>query len=68
MDRLMREWYRGAVCTLGVLWDYSDDTVVYDQIIENYNPDELIEVARKDGNMRQSGLSGYLKRQKAQTR
>jgi len=68
MNRLDREWYRGAICTLGVLWDYDDDTVVYDQIIENYDQDKLIEVARKDGNMRRSGLSKYLERKKSQMR
>jgi len=55
---------RGCIIALGTLWSIDRDTMVYDQIVEALGPDDLIVQARKDGNMRWSGLSDYLRRNK----
>lgn len=59
---------RGAICAIGTLWAIERNTVVYDEVVSALGPDDLVKQARKDGTMRWSGLSGYLKRKKAQTR
>ena len=59
---------RGAICALGTLWAIERNTVVYDEVVRALGPDDLIKQARKDGNMRWSGLSDYLKRERARAR
>ena len=59
-----RAWNRGAICVLASLWSVDRDTVVYDEIMNNL-PDDVIETARRDGTLRWSGLSAYLKRKKS---
>lgn len=63
MDNIERT--RGAICALGTLWAIQRDTVVFDEVVEALGPDDLVKQARKDGNMRWSGLSDYLIRNKA---
>lgn len=68
MERMADENARGSICALGTLWAIERNTVVYDEVVEALGPLELIIQARKDGTMRWSGLSDYLKRKKEQSR
>ena len=57
-------WRRGYTAALASFSQWGEDTI-YDEAVEaSGEPDELIRQARKDGAMRWSGLSGYVKRQK----
>jgi hypothetical protein len=56
------EWYRGFTVALVALAPYEEDTI-FDDVVENCGDVEaLIDRARKDGAMRWSGLSGYVRR------
>lgn len=65
-ERIRRvERDRGSIIALGTLWAIDKDTVVYDHVVDALGPDDLIDQARKDGNMRWSGLSDYIRRHKS---
>ena len=57
-----REWYRGFTVALSVLAAYGEDTIFDDVVDNSGNVEALIKRARKDGAMRWSGLSGYVRR------
>ncbi len=61
-------WYRGFTVALAVLCGYGEDTI-FDDVVENSGDVEaLIKQARKDGAMRWSGLSGYVRRRRLSLR
>jgi hypothetical protein len=57
-------WYRGYTCALAPLSFYGEDSI-FDYVVENAgNVGVLIKQTRKDGAMRWSGLSGYVRRER----
>ncbi len=59
-----RGWLRGYTVALAALAPAGEDTL-YDGVVEESQvEEELIAQARKDGAMRWSGLSGYVRRRK----
>lgn len=58
MNRNDFEFYRGMLAALAVVATF-DKQVVFDEIVNTANVDELVQVARRDGIMRWSGLSKY---------
>lgn len=62
--REQREWIRGYTCALVALAPWGEDTI-FDEVVESSGEVEaLIKQARRDGAMRGSGLSGYVRRRK----
>ena len=63
---MSKDFFRGVITSLAVLKGFGMDTI-YEEIIKTVGEDELVRIARSDGAMRWSGLSGYrrLKRQGA---
>jgi hypothetical protein len=58
---LERAWLRGFTVALASLAPFGQDTI-YDEVVSSGDPEALIRQARKDGAMRWSGLSGYVRR------
>jgi len=54
-------WYRGFIAALAPLAPFEEDTI-YDEVVNTVDEAELIQQARKDGAMRWSGLSRYVRR------
>lgn len=48
---------------LAVLAQFGEDTI-YDEVVSSGEPEAVVSQARKDGAMRWSGLSGYVRREK----
>ena len=68
-DRVIDDtsWCRGYTAALGALAPWEEDTV-FDAVVNACGaPEALIVQARKDGAMRWSGLSGYVRRRAATT-
>lgn len=63
IDRDARQFYLGVVAALAIMAIHGQDTI-YDEIVEEVGAEELIKVARRDGALKWSGLSGYLKRKR----
>ena len=62
-----RAWRRGYTAALAALSPAGEDTI-FDEVVDaSGEPDALIDRARKDGAMRWSGLSGYVRREKERT-
>ena len=61
-----REWLRGYTVALAALSHFGEDTI-FDAVVTQGEPDALIRQARRDGAMRWSGLSGYVRRTKEPT-
>ena len=58
-----RTWYSAYICALAALASYDEDTI-FDYVVENSGDvSALIKRARKDGAMKWSGLSGYVRRE-----
>ena len=61
-----RTWRRGYTAALAALAPYGEDTI-FDEVVDAFGaPEVLIKQARKDGAMRWSGLSGYVRRRAGQ--
>jgi hypothetical protein len=58
---LYREWLRGFTVALASLTQFREDTI-YDEVVSSGEPEALIRLARRDGTLRWSGLSGYVRR------
>ena len=56
-------WNRGFIAALAALAQYEQDTI-YDDVVQSGGSEELVAQARKDGAMRWSGLSGYVRRER----
>lgn len=54
-------FYLGFLCALAPLEVFQQDSI-FDEVVNVADPDELIAVARKHGQMRISGMSRWLKR------
>ena len=57
-------WLRGYTVALAALSQFGEDTI-YDAVVVQGEPDAMIRQARRDGAMRWSGLSGYVRRNRA---
>lgn len=55
-------WMRGYIAALAALAQFEEDTM-YDEVVDAAGGG-LVEQARKDGAMRWSGLTGYVRRQR----
>ncbi len=55
------EWLRGFTVALASLAQFHEDTI-YDEVVWSGEPEAVIRQARRDGTMRWSGLSGYVRR------
>ena len=55
------EFYLGIISALAVVNIYNLDTL-FDEIVGTTDLENLVKVARKNGHMRWSGLSEYLRR------
>ena len=58
-----RSWLCGYICALVALAPYGDDTIFDDVVEGSGDVNALIKRARRDGAMRWSGLSGYVRRE-----
>ena len=57
-----RAWLWGYICALAPLNEYAEDSI-FDHVVDSSGEAEaLIKQARRDGAMRWSGLSGYVRR------
>ena len=63
MSALDRSWLRGYTVALAALAQF-DQSTIYDAVVNNGEPEAIIRLARRDGAMRWSGLSGYVRRTK----
>lgn len=63
IDRDARQFYLGVVAALAIMAIHGQDTI-YDEIVEEVGAEELIRVARRDGALKWSGLSDYIRRMK----
>lgn len=63
-DELHQAWLRGYTSALAALAQFGQDTI-YDEVVEAGEPDPMIRQGRRDGAMRWSGLSGYVRRQRS---
>ena len=60
--REKRSWLWGYICALAPLAQYGQDTI-FDEVVDSFGEAEaLIKRARRDGAMRWSGLSAYVRR------
>ena len=59
-----QSWLRGYTVALATLSQFDQDTI-YDAVVAGGEPDAMIRQARRDGAMRWSGLSGYVRRTQA---
>lgn len=60
-EELHRAWLRGYTVALATLAQFGQDTI-YDAVVAQGEPDAMIVQARRDGAMRWSGLTGYVRR------
>lgn len=59
------DFLQGILWALQIVYEYSGDVSGdYHEIVQNSGPDDLIKQARKDGVMKESGLSQYIKEKK----
>lgn len=56
-------WLRGYTAALAALAPFGQDTI-YDAVVEEGELDMMLCQARRDGALRWSGLSGYIRRQR----
>ena len=61
-DLALMAWRRGYIAALAALAQYGQDTIYDDVVVCSGEPEALMLQARRDGAMRWSGLSGFLKR------
>jgi hypothetical protein len=60
-----RDFYGGVICALAVV-HYAGEETIYDEIVQSVGGRaKLLAVARREGNMRWSGLDKHLKREAA---
>ena len=57
-----KAYYRGYICALAVLSAYGQDTIFDDVVDSSGEAEALVRQARRDGAMRWSGLSAYVRR------
>lgn len=61
-EREKKNWRWGYICALAALNDYGEDTI-FDHLVDATGEAEaLVKKARRDGAMKWSGLSGYVRR------
>lgn len=58
MDKTETAFYHGVIAALAVVRLF-DAQVLFDNIVETVDEEKLVAVARKNGDMRWSGLSQY---------
>lgn len=58
---LHRAWLRGVTAALAPLAQFGEDTI-YDEVVSSVGSEDVIQQARRDGAMRWSGLSRYVRR------
>ena len=64
ISRENKNWLWGYICALAALHEYEEDTL-FDHVVDSFGEAEaLVKEARRDGAMRWSGLSGYVRRKK----
>ena len=60
--KVKKDWLWGYICALAPLNEYGEDSI-FDHVVDSSSEAEaLIKQARRDGAMRWSGLSGYVRR------
>jgi len=52
------DFYRGVLVALEIITIH-DEQVMFDEIVKSVGVDDLVRVARRDGEMRRSGLHKY---------
>lgn len=62
-EEIYQAWLRGYTVALATLVQFGQDTI-YDAVVEQGEPEAMIRQARRDGAMRWSGLTGYVRRTK----
>jgi hypothetical protein len=55
---LSDDFYRGILVCLEIITVH-DDEVIFDEIVTSVGQENLVRVARRDGEMRRSGLTKY---------
>ena len=63
MSAINQAWLRGYTVALAALAQF-DQSTIYDAVVDGGEPEAIIRQARRDGAMRWSGLSGYVRRTK----
>lgn len=58
MSLYSADFYRGILVALEIVTIH-DQQVIFDEIVESVQVDELVRIARADGEMRRSGLTKY---------
>ena len=60
-DKTHVDFYHGVIVALAVVELHQQD-VMFDEIVGSVGSEKLLNVARRNGDMRWSGLSRYVKR------